>query len=105
MILSLLEQIAAMDREWKVDAPEGIVGREALIMSLSKCCTSDPGAAELYLDELRAVYRKTGEMHQLLAADRQRLIVELGLAETQMRQLGSFKEPVAASAPLLNRVG
>ncbi len=105
MIATLLEQIGEVDRLWQVDVPRAIKDRQRLIGELIRACEENPRAAQPHLQELSSLKELTAAMYESLLADRHAILHEMRQAETQMRQLSSFEAPIAASAPLLDRIG
>ena len=105
MIATLLERIGEVDRLWQLDVARAIADRQTLIGELIRVCEENPRGAAPYLQEMGSLKELTTAMYESLLADRQAILLEMRQAETQMRQLGSFEAPIAASAPLLDRIG
>jgi hypothetical protein len=105
LIATLIEQIGEVDRLWQLDVARAIADRKMLIGDLVRLCEENPRAAEPHLQDLCSLKERTAAMYESLHADRQAILQEMRQAETQMRQLDSFETPIAASAPLLDRIG
>ncbi len=82
--------------------------RQALIEKLAYACRSDPAALAPYARLLGELADRSAAIEAHWRVQRiaiaKCMIEELEEAETQLRQLRSFREPAAADASLLNRL-